>query len=69
MLSHNDELWKEKVFALEYKLKDQLAAYRSLKHKWTTTSEKNEKLNKLLVQSRKDAEVLENISCKPDDTY
>ncbi|KAG1047403.1 hypothetical protein G6F43_010145 [Rhizopus delemar] len=55
-LSHNDERWKEKVFALEYKLKDQLAAYRSLKHKWTTTSEKNEKLNKLLVQSRKDAE-------------
>ncbi|KAG1452513.1 hypothetical protein G6F46_006013 [Rhizopus delemar] len=55
-LSHNDERWKEKVFALEYKLKDQLAAYRSLKHKWTTTSERNEKLNKLLVQSRKDAE-------------
>ncbi|KAG0917667.1 hypothetical protein G6F33_001263 [Rhizopus arrhizus] len=55
-LSQNDEHWKEKVFALEYRLKDQLAAYRSLKHKWTTTSEKNEKLNKLLVQSRKDAE-------------
>lgn len=57
----NDEKWKERALNLEHKLKDQLTAYRALKHKWVMANDKNEILNKLLDQSRKDAEVFSKI--------
>lgn len=55
--AQNDEKWKERALNLEHKLKDQLTAYRALKHKWVMANDKNEILNKLLDQSRKDVEV------------
>ncbi|KAG1448071.1 hypothetical protein G6F56_009054 [Rhizopus delemar] len=53
---HSNDKWKDKALYLENKHRDQMIAYRALKHKWVSANDQNEILNRLLDRTRKDTE-------------